>query len=183
MGKYAKAVIATEIVVKKERRFFNHNRDTTDEVLKELEKIIDPDLYYVEENDDYVVLKLQLKVLRQNIKSFVLEQFELIGKKTKIKESAEKILTLFEQDAFKIENLDDYIYEHENEYVGFNYFDGSGFNRRYLSDLTLSFEGIMYLYEGKVSMEDFSDFSTYLHHLIRAYSKNPLKDTVILDFD
>ena len=165
MGKYAKAVIATEIVVKKERRFFNHNRDTTDEVLKELEKIIDPDLYDVEENDDYVVLKLQLKVLRQNIKSFVLEQFELIGKKTKIKESAEKILTLFEQDAFKIENLDDYIYEHENEYVGFNYFDGSGFNRRYLSDLTLSFEGIMYLYEGKVSMEDFSDFSTYLHQL------------------
>ena len=49
MGKYAKAVIATEIVVKKERRFFNHNRDTTDEVLKELEKIIDPDLYDVEE--------------------------------------------------------------------------------------------------------------------------------------
>ena len=39
MGKYAKAVIATEIVVKKERRFFNHNRNTTDEVLKELEKI------------------------------------------------------------------------------------------------------------------------------------------------
>lgn len=93
MGKYAKAVIATEIVVKKERRFFNHNRDTTDEVLKELEKIINPDLYDVEENDDYVVLKLQSKVLRQNIKSFVLEQFELIGKKTKIKESAEKILT------------------------------------------------------------------------------------------
>lgn len=29
MGKYAKAVIATEIVVKKERRFFNHDRDTT----------------------------------------------------------------------------------------------------------------------------------------------------------
>ena len=40
MGKYAKAVIATEIVVKKERRFFNHNRNTTDEVLKELEKIL-----------------------------------------------------------------------------------------------------------------------------------------------
>ena len=90
MGKYAKAVIATEIVVKKERRFFNHNRNTTDEVLKELEKIINPDLYDVEENDDYVVLKLQSKVLRQNIKSFVLEQFELIGKKTKIKENETK---------------------------------------------------------------------------------------------
>ena len=72
MGKYAKAVIATEIVVKKERHLFNHNKDTTDEVLKELEKIINPDLYEVEENEDYVVLKLQSKVLRQNIKSFVL---------------------------------------------------------------------------------------------------------------
>lgn len=183
MGAYAKAIVATKLIAKKDLNSIFHERMETEELLNMLKKWINLDLYEIIDDKDYVILKIDPTILRKNIKDFVLEQLDIIGDmKESTRKNTEILLDLIKDNKMEMEDINEYAYAHE--YTAIRFFDYGCYNLRYLCPyLFIYCEGIEYLYEGKVSMEDFSDFSTYLHRLIRLYSKNPLKDAVILDFD
>lgn len=183
MGTYAKVMVALEIVVKKKQDRYLPIETPTDEIVEKMGEMINLELYNIYESRNEVDFILKEDIFRKNIKAFVLEQVEIFNsdaKKVQVKDMDE-MLTAIESEEVPLEKINEYRYQFNDIDLGI--VDWGWPKYRYISGLITQWKGFYYLYEGKAILEDDRFLSTYLHKLIRMCSDNPLKDTVVIDFD
>lgn len=176
MGAFTKAMVAYELYVEKKKEY-GYEEFTKQEILTKLEKSLDLSLYEIREDDEVVLLKLKPDILKQNGKAFFLEQIKLYEGNSELLENTENF---FDQMGEKtiIEAIKEY-----KPYMSIGIFDYGMWGVTYLDrELNIYWNGIFFLYEGKVIMECYVELSRYLHNLIRKTSQNPLRNAVVIDF-
>lgn len=183
MGTYTKVMVALEIVVKKKQDRYLPIETPIDEIIEKMGEMINLELYNIYETKNEVDFILKEDIFRKNIKAFVLEQVEIFNsdaKKVQVKDM-EEMLTAIESNEVAIDEINDYKIPYNDLDLGI--IDWGWPKYRYISGLVTQWKGFYYLYEGKAILEDDRFLSTYLHKLIRMCSDNPLKDTVVIDFE
>lgn len=176
MGAFTKAMVAYELYVEKKKEY-GYEKFTKQEILTKLEKSLDLSLYEIREDDEVVLLKLKPDILKQNGKAFFLEQIKLYEGNSELLKNTENF---FDQMGEKtiIEAIKEY-----TPYMSIGIFDYGMWGVTYLDrELNIYWNGIFFLYEGKVIMECYVELSRYLHNLIRKTSQNPLRNAVVIDF-
>lgn len=181
MGTYAKAMVALEIVVKKKQDRYFPIETPTDEIIEKMGEMINLELYNIYESKNEVDFILKEDIFRKNIKAFVLEQVKIFDTDEEKSKEMEDMLNAIESNKVPIDEINDYKIQYNSLDLGI--VDWGWPKYRYISGLITQWKGFYYLYEGKAILEDDRFLSTYLHKLIRMCSDNPLKDTVVIDFD
>ena len=171
MGEFLQTSIMYEATVpKKKKRWMGAY--SKDEILNVLGKYIDLELYEINEDEEDVKLVIKKDVFVNNLKTFLLEQRQLMPSD----ETETKLLELI--DTRDYEHIMGEI--HATTY--FDLFETDGSIGYVLEDLDtrVYFKGLCYFTEGKAWLECYYELCVYLGNLIRRSTDNPLKGSVII---
>lgn len=176
MGRYLSCGIADTI-------YINSLKDDRkdEEALVRIGENIDLSIYdrIDKQNDEYIILKLKREVFEKNIASFIEEQLEFLddNDKASLNEVLEKIKGKSYDELMEIakkRNLYGFSYLNGNILCNAAYYLDSSMKSRIFCDM------VDILSEGKIIIEYYVGFFSYLRKCIIEKSKNPLKSALIL---
>lgn len=170
MGQYLYVNIATKIVVEK-----TNSRGlafSCDDIVQRIDQNFNSQLYDIEEDDSYVYFFLKDHMTKQYLYSFLKEHLAYLPHKDYL-HNIEKIKHKTTQEVIHyLQNEDiDYIYFNDYDNLRYTYLD---------QDLKIYLEGIFYLSEGKILIEETYHLSKYFHQRLRAPHHNPLEESTYL---
>lgn len=172
MAEYIRALIVTKISIEKEEieRFFFQNEKTREGIEEKLSEFIDLNLYDFKKDKNYYIYTLKKDVLNHHLKSFLIEQMELIHNDDIINQLnyIDQLVDFFED---KYNHIEDISFSNRN-YLKHTYL---------LENHYVYCEGIEYFKEGKVILENYYSFFRYISKLIQLSSTNPLSKTIYID--
>ena len=176
MGQYIGCGVATELSVRK-------GKYSKSEILKEMEKELDLSIYNISENENEIYFNIKDDIFDKNILPFIIEQMEDLAKERKSIDEDIKILKEF--NSFK-EFQKEYRNNEEKEYndlinILLEYEWDLWKISTLSNDFNVSGTALLYLYNGKVIMEEYKSLFYYLRKNIIKGSKNPLKTAFIID--
>ena len=175
MGNFLYISIATKIVVLK-RDCFNHIISSR-EIIEKMSRYFQLDLYFQSEDDNHVYFDLKEDVIKNNLCSFLKEHVVNNGESRYIDEYLDNIELLQNKTTQEV------IHFIKNEDIDyFNFYNSRYLKKTYLdNELKMYFEGINYIFDGKILIETYNSFFRYIHYRIRAPHKNPLEGTTFID--
>lgn len=164
--------IATKITVIKDG-------DSRKNILKDLERQFDLDIYNITEDERNVILNIKEKIFEDNAVAFVKEQLEIF---TNYSLSWNKRLS--ELDKLENKSYDELIEIAKNsECVCFQFMEGCFVNNNvnYLIEGHTAYVDVVgYISAGKVFMECWNDIFYYLRNAIIKSSNNPIKTATVI---
>lgn len=164
--------IATKITVIK-------NRDSKENILKDLEKEIDLDIYNITEDAENVFLNIKEKMFEDNATTFVKEQLEIFTNQSFNWNAMLKELEKLENKSYN--ELMEIAKKHEC--MCFQFMEGcfANNNVNYLiAGHTAYVDVIEYISDGKIFMECWNDIFYYLRNAIISSSNNPIKTATVI---
>lgn len=181
MGAYLSCGIAKSIAIDKKQRFCG--KYEKEEILEEIKKEIDLNIYDIKETENAIYLELKPKIFEENAVAFVKEQLEKRNlNKDYVKEDLEKIKKLEGKDYEELIEA-----AKEKSCRPFQLIEGCILTNdiSYISDSKFEIHAdiIIYIMDGKAIMECYSDLFYYLRKTIMNESNNPIKSSVVLTLD
>lgn len=175
MGKYVYVSIATRIVVSK-KDCFQHIISSL-EIIERMSHYFNLDLYLESEDDNLVYFDLKEAVIKDYLCSFLKEHTINNIESYHVDQYLDNIELLKNKTT---QEVIQYIQNEDIDY--FNFYNSHYLKKTYLDDeLKIYFEGINYIFDGKIFMENCSQFFKYIHYRIRALHQNPLEGTTFID--
>lgn len=178
MGRYLDCGIATKITILKDGGYLR-GKYSKEEILKEIGKEVDLNIYNVEESEKEIYLNIKETILENNIVEFITEQLKVLEDKNKyIKEALEKlqeIKGLTYSEIMKIAN--------EKSIYVLQFLEGCILAND-ISYITKNFiiyaDIISYVGNGKILMEQYYSLFYYIRNLIVKSSKNPIRTAAVI---
>ncbi len=181
MGAYVSCGIAKSIEIEKKGRHYGNYK--VDEILEEVGKEIDLNIYDIKETERAIYLELKPKIFQENAVPFIKEQLE----KRNLKKDYTK------EDLKKLKDLEGKSYEElieiaeEKSCRPFQLIEGCILTNdiSYISDSKFEMHAdiIIYILDGKAFMECYSDIFYYFRKTIIDGSNNPIKSSVVITLD
>lgn len=178
MGRYLDCGIATKITILKDGGYLKR-RYSKEEILEEIGKELNLNIYNVEESEKEVCLNIKENILEDNIVDFITEQLnELKDRDEYIEEDLgklQKIKGLNYSEIMEIANQ-------KSIYV-LQYLEGCRFANdiTYITDKFIAYADIIsFIGNGKIFMEEYYRIFYYIRNLIIKSSKNPIKTAAVI---
>ena len=177
MGTYMACGIATEIAVLTKY-------EDKDEVLKELGKKINLDLYEITKEDSRIILDMKKEIFEKYAVDCILEQLKYCRNKNRKKEEEEEEEKLKKLKGLKYDELMQ-IAEDGDIYC-FQLFEGNSASSciSYLTDLhniTIYCDMVHYVLDGKAFLECWYDMFYYIRNCMINSSTSPIKSSLVVD--
>lgn len=173
MGQYLHIEIGYAMRVEKQGKW--KKLDKTN-LIPEISKNINLDLYNVSEDDDYLHISLKEEILTTYVKDFLIEQTELLGKEINEKDELFELIDSKDYEKMIKAAEDNEFYQWQST-QSFNYYLCGDLSHK------VDYKAICFYILGKTYLECYNDFFVYITKLIKKTSDNPLKDTVIIGLD
>ena len=173
MGTFLCCGIAKTIIVKKES-------NTKEDILQKMRNAIDLNIYNEPlENEKYLLLEMKREYLEKYVIEFIEEQLEIAVQDTNEKEDHKSII-----ENLRNKNYDELMQiAEEKQYQNFQLVEGNIYSNdiSYIANkLTIFADIIVYMIDGKILMECYTDMFRYLRNLILKNSNNPIKTSAVI---
>ena len=149
-----------------------------EKILEKIKKTIDLNIYNNPlENEKYLLLEMKREFMEKYAIKFIEEQLEIALENTS------------EEDKSLIKELKDKKYDElmefaeEKQYQNFQLIEGNIYSNdiSYIANkLTIFADIIVYMIDGKILMECYTDMFRYLRNLILKNSNNPIKTSAVI---
>jgi len=168
MGTYLDIGIATKIYARKEDRWRSYSKE---EVLENLGKKIDLNIYNMTDEEDYVILDIKPEIFEKEIGNILSEQLKYCENAEEEMKKIDKLKGLSYNELIDIAE--------EKSMINFCLMEGADIS--YIADrIEVYCDFISILSEGKVFFECYYNMFNYIRNLLVATSKNPLKTAQII---
>ncbi len=175
MGKYVYVSIATRIIVSKKDYF--HHIISTLEIIEKMGHYFHLDLYLQSEDNNFVYFDLKETVIKDYLCSFLKEHTIHNIELHNVDQYLDNIKLLKNKTTSEVIK---YIQNEDIDY--FNFYDSCHLKQTYLdNELKLYFEGINYIFDETIFIENCNQLFKYIHYRIRALQQNPLEGTTFID--
>ena len=175
MGRYIACGIATEMVIEKEWK-----NDDNNEILKDLGKKVDLNLYEITEEEARIILTMKKEIFEKNAVDCILEQLKYCRQRQR------------EEDEEKIKQLKDLKYDELMKIAEKKSICSFQLNKGnyYSSDISYLLENsranifcdmVFYVLDGKIILECWYDVFTYLRKCIINSSTSTIKTSLVVD--
>lgn len=172
MDGYIYIFIATRIVIQKQKKY-DFAKWSVKEIKNALGEKINISFFDVVEDQETVVFIIKESILEDYLYDYLYEQSFGLFYGQQIRNDILKLKKRDGKDILRVIRDDDLDYVH---YISFNQFQTSYL----LKNAQIYMEGIEYLSEGKVHMENYEELMSYIYLLIQKSSSNPIKSLVCI---